>query len=322
MDLWTIGIPATVALGAVAVLGYLFGRRRNQGTAEYLSARRELKRAKAIVRDLEKIAQQVRCELAQHHSSVTAFKHRVLALGKSPDEVDWKQLSTEAEKMLGPTKHLAAQIAHAYDMIRQQSTQLMSFSELRTDPLTGLNNRRALDETLSHSFALKERYGNPFSIVIYDIDNFSQLNQDLGHVQGDKVLQQLAAVLDEYVRETDIAVRFGGEEFICVLPSTNLEGACTFAERMRATVQKLCTITVSGGIAEAVLTEDPGGLIARADAALYAAKSEGRNRVFQHSGNSIEPVYSTESQLAHGAAAPESVCVLSVCNPDDSAVAS
>lgn len=299
LDPSILGISAPVALAVVAVLGYWFGRRQGE-TAEQQSARRELKRAKTVVRELEKIAQQVRSHLAHHHRSVIVFKQSIQVLNQHPDEVDWQKLSAEAEKMLAPTQQLAAQIAQAYDLIRQQANQLVSFAEVRTDPLTGLSNRRALDEALTSLLTLRARYGNLFSVVFFDIDHFKRINDERGHVQGDQVLQQLAAIFDQYVRETDIAARFGGEEFVIVLPGANLEGACIFAERMRVTVQKLCQLTISGGVAEAAEDDNVASLLQRADAALYAAKNDGRNRVFRHLSTGVEPVYSTESQLQEG----------------------
>jgi hypothetical protein len=145
MDLAAIGIPVPVALAAVAVLGYLFGRRRAARGAELSHARRELKRAKAVIRELESISNQVRTSLAEHQTSILAFKDRVSALGKDGSSAGWQELCDEAERILQPTLRLSNEIAQAYDEIRQQTHLLMTFTEVRTDPLTGVSNRRAMD---------------------------------------------------------------------------------------------------------------------------------------------------------------------------------
>jgi diguanylate cyclase len=192
--------------------------------------------------------------------------------------------------MLKPTLRLASQIAHAYDEIRQQSNHLMTFTEVRTDPLTRVSNRRALDETLDMMFALLARYHQNFSVVLFDIDFFKAINDEKGHLHGDKTLQAVARLLDETVRDTDIVARYGGEEFVVVMPHTDLAGACIFAERMRGMVESELGVTISGGVSMAVESDDPHTLLSRADAALYSAKSSGRNRVFQHTGIEIEPI--------------------------------
>ena len=106
--------------------------------------------------------------------------------------------------MLKPTLKLAAQFAAAYDEIRQQSNNLMTFTEVRTDPLTGVSNRRALDETLESMFAMMHRYEQPFSVVIVDIDYFKQINDEQGHLYGDRMLKAVARLLDDNVRDTDM----------------------------------------------------------------------------------------------------------------------
>ena len=121
-DLWSINLPTPVALAVVTVVGYLVGRRgTSQQEASDNQARRELKRAQAVAKELEKIAELVRRHLATHHASVVRFKNRVLTLGEQQAEGGWQELCNEAESMLKPTLKLAAQLANAYDEIRQQS---------------------------------------------------------------------------------------------------------------------------------------------------------------------------------------------------------
>ena len=131
---------------------------------------------------------------------------------------------------------------------------------------------------------------------MFDIDHFKQVNDQEGHLHGDRVLQELARLFDECIRETDIVARYGGEEFVVVMPHTDLAGACAFAERLRFQVANRLAITVSGGVTAAQEGDTPESLIARADTALYSAKTAGRNRVFCHTGDGAEPVAAEEAQ--------------------------
>ena len=205
MDLWNLQIPAPVALAVMAAVGYLVSRHsRSTATDMVVRSRRELKRAQGVAAELEKIAWTVRKSLAKHHASVSRFKERVSRLSDQQQDAAWKDLCREAEDILKPTLQLATQIANAYDEIRQQSTNLMTFTEVRTDPLTGVNNRRGLDNALDAQFALMTRYDTMFSLVMFDIDHFKQVNDQQGHLHGDRILQELARLLDESIRETDI----------------------------------------------------------------------------------------------------------------------
>lgn len=293
LEIWDLHFPATVALAAVAVIGYLVGRHQRVAAADNerqaeAQARRELKRAHVIARDLESITQDIRKSLARHHASIARFKNRVSELSSAKNEGAWKELCNEAEEILGPTMQLAGHIAQAYDRIRQQSSQLMTFTEVRTDALTGVSNRRAMDDTLQSLVAMKNRYQVDFSLVIIDIDHFKSINDERGHVAGDQVLQSVARMIDETARETDIVTRYGGEEFVVLMPQTDLTGAGVFSDRVRQLVEDKLAITVSAGIAAARDGETCEDILQRADTALYHAKSGGRNRVSRHDGHEVK----------------------------------
>ena len=312
LDFSMIHLPTPVALATVALLGYLVGRRRRAALeASDSQARRELKRAQSVAKELEKIAELVRRNLATHHASVVRFKGRVETLGGDQNQAAWQELCKEAEGMLKPTLRLAGQLANAYDEIRQQSNHLMTFTEVRTDPLTGVSNRRALDETLASMFAMMNRYELPFAIVILDIDHFKKLNDEQGHLYGDGILKSVAKLLDDNVRDTDVVTRYGGEEFVIVMPQTSLAGACIFSDRLRRQIEQALPLTISGGVACAVDGDTPPTLLARADAALYSAKAAGRNRVFFHSGleirSSDEMDVEQPELLAAAEAAPDAI---------------
>lgn len=157
------------------------------------------------------------------------------------------------------------------------------------DGLTGLHNRRWLNDKAPR---LVERHGRgavPLSVLVVDVDHFKRFNDDYGHSAGDQVLAVVARTLSTSLRPTDLAARYGGEEFVVLLPDTDLAGAATAAERLRIAVggttvpthdgRVLPPITVSIGVAELVAGESATALIDRADAALYRAKKTGRNRV-------------------------------------------
>jgi len=291
MELGNLYLPVPVALAAVAALGYLVGRRRREADDEPSArGRRELSRARHVAGELEKIAAKLRESLSAHNARLLEFRQKVDQLSSVEAEAAFARLCAEAEEILKPTMRLAAELSAAQDELRQQSSNLMSFTETRTDPLTGVQNRRGLDDALSAQMALLHRYDVRFSLVLFDIDHFKQINDQRGHLRGDELLRELAAKLDESARETDYVARYGGEEFVVVMPQTDLFGACIFAERMRVAVAQQLALTISGGVAEALDGDSAESLLARADEALYAAKAGGRNCVFCHDGQSVQPI--------------------------------
>jgi diguanylate cyclase (GGDEF)-like protein len=153
-----------------------------------------------------------------------------------------------------------------------------------TDPLTGLSNRRAGSRALEREAIRARRAASPFSIALLDLDRFKSINDVHGHSLGDDVLCEVSRILTSTFRASDLAVRWGGDEFLVLLPDVNLEGATAFAERVRLQVEALSfpgvpKVTLSAGIVEIQPDESPRAAIARADARLYEAKAAGRNRV-------------------------------------------
>lgn len=283
-------MSVSLALAIVATLGYLFGRRNRESSLIEKQSRREARRAQLVARELERVAATVRKGVLRHQTSLNRFRDRLAHLGASEEEASFKELCREAEAMVGPTLRLAGLLADAYDQIRQQTAHLMTFTELRTDPLTGASNRRGMDEALNNQLAMSARYKTQFSIVLLDIDHFKKINDEQGHLQGDRILQKTARVIDEAIRETDVLARFGGEEFMIILPQTDLAGAGVFGERVRTRIAEQLPVTTSGGVATVAPGDTAETLLARADAALYRAKSAGRNRIFYHNGSDIAPI--------------------------------
>ena len=155
-----------------------------------------------------------------------------------------------------------------------------------TDPLTGLPNRAAWDERLELEMARWQRYGGDLLMGIVDIDHFKRINDNYGHLAGDKVLKIIADELSKRLRKTDFMARFGGEEFALLIPSTPLAGAEQLLETLRAAIEacpfhfkgERVTITLSAGISAFVSGERSEAVFERADQALYRAKRGGRNR--------------------------------------------
>lgn len=148
------------------------------------------------------------------------------------------------------------------------------------DPLTGLANRRHLDIVAEGNLAMARRYGTTFSIILLDLDHFKNYNDAHGHGAGDQLLVAVARTMKKEVRDTNLVVRYGGEEFLVLLPDTEIASAMLVAERIRAKICESTGVTVSMGVAWAKdAVYSMAELIAAADKALYQAKNSGRNRV-------------------------------------------
>jgi diguanylate cyclase (GGDEF)-like protein len=180
---------------------------------------------------------------------------------------------------------LAAQVVVALENARLHR---MVERQAMVDSLTGLANRRSLEESLRSELARATRFGDSVSVVLADLDDFKQVNDRYGHAAGDEVLKAFAGALRKTVRESDVAGRWGGEEFALVLPGTDAAGGARLAERARATIESreikmpngdLCTVTASFGVASFPESHELGEILAAADSALYAAKGAGKNRV-------------------------------------------
>ena len=163
-------------------------------------------------------------------------------------------------------------------------------SQANRDPLTGALNRRAFSVIADKEKSRSRRYDHSLSLLIMDLDNFKQINDRLGHDAGDALLCRFVAIAEQVMRSEDVFCRFGGEEFVALMPNTTADQALVAGERLRTAFatesaatespqdKQASTITVSIGIAELEQDEDIESLLRRADAALYQAKDSGRNR--------------------------------------------
>jgi len=171
-----------------------------------------------------------------------------------------------------------------------------------TDHLSGLPNRRRLEWQLEREVSRTERYGHPFSLLMLDIDNFKKVNDTFGHEAGDEVIRILSKTLREGIRGIDLAARIGGEEFAIILTETGLVRAMEVAERLRLAIKSVQipvarSITVSLGVAEVPgCAQTARELLACADAALYTAKEQGRDRVIRAHQLSENPLVTSDVQ--------------------------
>lgn len=198
-----------------------------------------------------------------------------------PRPIDPQELSARVKTQIRRKRYT--------DYLRENLDQSLELAV--TDQLTGLHNRRYMESQLD---ALVRRAvvggGDPVALLVIDIDHFKKVNDGFGHAVGDEVLREFAVRLASNVRAIDLPVRFGGEEFVVVMPETELEHAHRIAERIRLHVagspfrvmggEELLTVTISIGVAASLRADDtPAKLIRRADEAMYEAKARGRNRV-------------------------------------------
>ncbi|MBI1890557.1 MAG: GGDEF domain-containing protein [Burkholderiales bacterium] len=185
------------------------------------------------------------------------------------------------------TSRLFQFITALTEQVEQANQQLVYQAE--HDGLTGALNRRALDAKIESELSRSERYGRTLAVVMFDLDHFKRFNDDFGHAAGDLVLKSVVAAVNQVMRGSDTLYRYGGEEFLLLLPEATIKGAVSVAEKARARIeamnlsydgQKLPTVTISLGVScYPMQGKDSRSLIKMADAALYQSKEQGRNRV-------------------------------------------
>jgi len=209
-------------------------------------------------------------------------EHHLLGLvtAVDPEEGAFSDEDVEALSALALQAGVAIENARLHRVVERQAV---------TDALTGLANRRQFYEVLGREYERAQRFGQPVSLILLDIDDFKLINDSRGHLAGDAVLHSVAATLAEVIREIDLAARYGGEEFAVLLPQTGPDGAANLAERLRSEIaarsirfgtEEITGVTASFGVAAGPVNEQTQiDLIASADAALYQAKREGKNHV-------------------------------------------
>ena len=194
----------------------------------------------------------------------------------------------EAEKKITTMSHRLKELEQEAEDLRHRLR--IANQQALFDALTGLPNRQAVDERLQQEIARWKRFGSPCSLLLWDIDHFKQINDRFGHRAGDKALRIVGQILRRGIRKLDFVGRYGGEEFLMLLPGTDREGALKLAEKLRKAVKgcgfnsrgKPVPITISCGISCIHDKDTPRSVFERADQALYQAKHSGRDRCVIH----------------------------------------
>ncbi|MFO7604386.1 MAG: diguanylate cyclase [Gammaproteobacteria bacterium] len=196
-----------------------------------------------------------------------------------------EQRSDNSLKLIKQLRKQLNAMEQEADLLRNQLQQ--KHSEALRDVLTGIPNRLAYEERLQSELARFKRYGKSFLCLVVDVDHFKVVNDTFGHSAGDRVLKIIAEVMQDNVRAADFVARFGGEEFVILMPETDLKSGSKVAEKLRRKIEKCdfyyrdnpVKITISGGITEADRDDSGDTIFDRADKALYEAKKSGRNRI-------------------------------------------
>ena len=260
----------------------------------YIAAERH-KQFQGMRNDLQSLLHALMQTMSDTHRSNVEYQRELEAhIQKLGVELDQATLQSIAADMVasavnanGQNRKLQEHLTAAQEETEQLRAELEAQRrEAMIDPLTGLFNRRAMDHHLEYLWEEDQH----LSVLAMDIDHFKHINDSYGHAIGDIVIRNVADVVRKCIRGEDIAIRYGGEEFLVLLPNTHLEGAVTVAEAIRKRIEALRLVrkndnfilepfTISLGVAKRRDDDDRDSLFDRADKALYQAKSNGRNQV-------------------------------------------
>ncbi len=259
----------------------------------------DLRRAHSIALQLHGLTQQLGGSVSQHRERFEVAEERL------QNQVSGKQNPTTdlvvgvVSEILAANRELQRELHDAEIQIAEKTVEIAThLDSALTDPLTDLPNRRALDEQLTRRLEDYRKHGIPFSLLMFDLDHFKQINDTFGHPVGDEVLKGLSGTMRSALRRHDFVARYGGEEFAVILPHTNLDEAQRAAGKASEGMALLSdqfahldrSVTASGGLASIAPGEEIASLVRRADEALYAAKENGRNCIYLHDGSKSWPL--------------------------------
>lgn len=242
-----------------------------------------------LVSSLYELTSYVNSQVTEHSQRVGEITDSLNTAGQVGSEV----MLDAGRSLLDVNQRLQADLQEAKQELKDQRDLIAScMQESLTDPLTGVANRRAFDRELNRMLSVRRRKNTTFSIMILDIDYFKKVNDRYGHMVGDQLLKSFTRSLIETCRESDFIARFGGEEFVVIMPQSPLEEACKAADRVRQVIAQTrhsigeveLKVTASVGVKEVQNTETDAELLDKVDKALYAAKHAGRNCCYYHDG--------------------------------------
>jgi diguanylate cyclase len=283
-----------VFAGLVAAVSAVLGWWLHGGRPEGAKGDEESRRAQKVLGRLHDLAARVAADVGEHSSRVEEINEELTSAGISETDV----VVSAVGKLVEANGRMQQQLASAEERLQEQARQIESVAtEARTDVLTGLPNRRALDDLTADCHEEFQRSGKTFSIVMLDIDHFKKFNDAHGHQAGDEVLRRVGGILRLATSPGAMAARYGGEEFAIVLPGTSVAEAVAEAERVRKAIDAArfrfagseLHVTTSTGAAEIIGREDVATLVKRSDASLYASKAAGRNCTHWHDGKRSWP---------------------------------
>lgn len=309
-----------VAIGLLLLLlgllvGYWFGRRT--------AIKTEPAQGKQFLEFLQSMSDwttEFSGDVRDVQEKLNSISQRVRS-GEAPREELLKIISS----MMVTNRHLQERLQSTEKKLESQTDQLMGYlDEARTDALTGLRNRRSLDKSLEEMFQRWNNQQRSFSLGMIDVDHFKQINDQYGHPAGDAVLQQVARLIRDELSIATVVARYGGEEF-CILTYSSVEEAAREVDRIRKVAASIplevdgvkIRVTLSGGLAQVLPEESNEKLVQRADEALYAAKTGGRNRVYLHDGQQCRLVSLSEETSPEMSASEASPPLLEPIAADD-----
>lgn len=264
------------------------------GRGEPLSSK-DLGTAVELFNRLAEITANVNAEVRHHSGNIQSVNDELTVIPQG----DVSAVAAVVGKLLVMNQQTQQRLAQAELRLQAQQRQLADVTvAAKTDSLTGLMNRRALDEELRKILTEFEQQGRPATLLLLDVDHFKRFNDTHGHPAGDQALKLLADVLLAHSRESDIVTRYGGEEFAVIFRGAKAASVCQRAENMRNAIgqspipieHSALRITASSGLTEIQTGDDPESLLKRADEALYAAKLDGRDCGYWYASDKLQRI--------------------------------
>lgn len=290
MDVLTqIFIWVLASVVASLVAGFYIGRATSHSEQERLANAERQKALKALV-DVLTSVQDLSTDVDSRNTAMHEVQRHVGDLHATGElELIRQELLGQVVAVLESNQKLEEDLVFARCRMEQQAEELdRTRREAHTDALSGVANRKAFDDKLKLLLGYQRRFGSPFALLLADLDHFKWINDTYGHQAGDRVINQLGALLTSQVREGDFVARYGGDEFAVLLANTDIEVAAKVAQRIcvetthinfGAISSEQTAVTLSLGLAVAQAGDTQETLFKRADEALYASKKGGRNQV-------------------------------------------